>query len=319
MAKDSAGINLTRFGLQEKVVNKNIVLYQLKPEDGYGEMFVCKLFPGVDIYYNSYDTKFEFSGRFQLNNYMELSYSYEGVYECVLKDNRCIYIGEGEMIAFSNIFESVSSHFPNKVFKGFEIMFDFYTVNTALCQLLKEFSIDFSALVDKLCNHGNIFIMRTNGEIKELLDKIYLSDPMTELSYIRLKVLELLYLLSNKNLETMQFKCSYYEKSIVQKVKHVKEHLSAELSKHITIEQLAKEHGLTRTMLKNCFKEIYGTPPYEYLKKIRMNHAATLLKDKKYAISEIAGLVGYQNASKFSSAFRDVLGISPSEYKKFNR
>lgn len=315
MERKSPGINLTQFGLVEKKINENTVRYQLKPEDGHGEMIVCKLFPGVDIYYNSYDTNFEFSGKFKLNNFMELSYSYQGVYECVLRDNRCIYIGEGELVAFSNIFESVSSHFPKKVYKGFEIMFDFYTVNTLLGQLFKDFSIDFNELIQKFCKDGNIFIMRTNGEIKEILDKIYLSDPVTHIPYIRIKVLELLYLLSSKDLDSMKFNRNYYEKSTVQKVRHVREHLTSELSEHITIAQLAREHGITQTMLKNCFREIYGIPPYEYLKKIRMNHAAILLQKNNYSISEIAGMVGYQNASKFSKAFKDVIGATPSKYK----
>ncbi|MDF2804223.1 MAG: AraC family regulatory protein, partial [Anaerocolumna sp.] len=319
MTRKSPGMNLTQFGLVEKVINENTTLYQLKPEDGHGEMLVCKLFPGIDIYYNSYDTNFEFCGKFNLNNFMELSYSYEGVYECILRDNRCIYIGEGELIAFCNIFESVGSHFPKKVYKGFEIMFDFYTVGTVLKQLFKDFSIDFNSLVQKLCKDGNIFIMNTNGEIKEILDKIYLSDPITQISYIRIKVLELLYLLCSKDLDSMKFNCNYYEKSAVEKVKHVREHLTAELSEHITIEQLAREHGLTQTTLKNCFREIYGIPPYEYLKKIRMNHAAILLRKDKYPIGEIAGMVGYQNASKFSKAFRDVLGATPSEYRSYSK
>lgn len=316
MARCSMGIDFTQFGLQKIEVNENIVQYQLRPDEGHGVMVVCRLFPGVDIYYNDYNTNFEFSGRFQLNHYLEISYTYEGVYECILRGNRCMYIGEGELIAFCNIFESLGSHFPQKVYKGFGIMFDLHMVRTGLSRYFKDFSIDFNSLTKKLCKGSNIFVMKTSGETKEILDKIYLSDPVEKLSYIRLKVLELLYLLSSKNLDSMEYKCSYYEKTIVQKVKHVREHLTAELSEHITIEQLAREHGITQTMLKSCFKEIYGIPPYEYLKKLRMNYAAMLLKDKKYSISEIAGLVGYQNASKFSSAFRDVLGITPSEYRR---
>ncbi len=319
MARKSPSMDLTQFGLIEKEINENIIQYHLKPEDGHGEMLVCKLFPGIDIYYSSYDSNFEFCGKFKLNDFMELSYSYEGVYECVLRDNRCIYIGEGELVAFSNIFESVGSHFPKKVYKGFEIMFDFFTVRTTMTQFFKDFSIDFNGLVEKLCKEGNIFIMSTNGEMKEILDKIYLANPIAQISYVRIKVLELLHLLCSNNLDAIKFNCSYYEKTVVEKVKHVREHLSAELSEHITIEQLAREHGLTRTMLKNCFREIYGIPPYEYLKKIRMNHAASLLRQDKCSIGDIAGKVGYQNASKFSKAFRDVMGATPSEYRNYGK
>ena len=48
-----------------------------------------------------------------------------------------------------------------------------------------------------------------------------------------------------------------------------------------------------------------------------MNYAAALLKsDKNLKIAEIAGLVGYDSPSKFSSAFHQTMGKTPLEYRK---
>ncbi len=309
-------IDISQFGLKIAGKSENAVLYELDDKDGYGKMLVYRLFPGIEIYYNDYNTNFDFAGKFDLNDYIELSYTHEGTYEFELKDNRCIYIGEGEFIAFYNIFESLRSRFPQKIYKGFEIMFDINTINKSLKDYFKEFSIDLSRIIESLCVDGNIFVLKGNDEIQNILEKIYYSDPFRQPAYIKLKVLELLHLLSNGITAEIEYKCRYYEKYTVLKVKHVKEHLTEELSRHITIEQLAKEHKITKTMLKTCFKDIYGLPPYEYLKKIRMNHAAVLIKQGKYLIGEVGGMVGYQNASKFSSAFKDVMGMTPREYGK---
>jgi len=46
-----------------------------------------------------------------------------------------------------------------------------------------------------------------------------------------------------------------------------------------------------------------------------MNKAAIMLKQTKENISEIAHKVGYNNSSKFASAFKDVIGKSPKEYR----
>ncbi|BCJ93211.1 AraC family transcriptional regulator [Anaerocolumna cellulosilytica] len=319
MVRNSYAFNLTQFGFLVKEKNDSTVLYEVKSDKGYGQIHVCSLFPGIEIYYSNFNTTYDFSGKFVLNNFIEISYIYEGVYEFELRDNRCIYAGEGEIIALRNIFESVSSRFPQKLFKGFSIMIDMHTVNTTLCQYFNNFLIDMNHIADKLCKESNIYIMKGSSGIKEILDKIYLSDPMQQAAYIRIKVLELLHILDNQNLDSMRYKCNYYEKDTVLKVKHVKEHLTAELSEHITIEQLAKEHYITLTMLKNCFKDIYGLPPYEYLKKIRMNQAAAFIKTGKYSIGEIASMTGYQNASKFSGAFKDVMGVTPRDYKKSYR
>lgn len=305
-----------QYGLKTTRKNKTTVLYELDEKDGYGKMLVNRLFPGIDIYYNDYNTTYDFGGKFDMDNYLELSYSHEGTYEFELKDNRCIYVGEGEFIALHNIFESLHSRFPQRIFKGFAITFDIVTVNKLLQELFKELSIDIGTITGRLCAGGNVYVLKGDQEIQTVLEKIYHADPCSQAAYIKVKVLELLHLLSNGTVSDMKYSSRYYEKSTVLKVKHIKDHLTGELARHMTIDQLSKEHNITKTMLKTCFKDIYGLPPYEYLKKTRMNHAAELLRQGKYTVSEIAGLVGYQNASKFSSAFRDVMGVAPREYQK---
>ena len=47
-----------------------------------------------------------------------------------------------------------------------------------------------------------------------------------------------------------------------------------------------------------------------------MNRAAELLRaDREKSVAEIAGLVGYDSASKFAIAFRKIMGMSPVEYR----
>ena len=49
-----------------------------------------------------------------------------------------------------------------------------------------------------------------------------------------------------------------------------------------------------------------------------MNAAALMLKDSGNSIMEVAGKVGYENASKFAAAFQSIIGMSPSQYRKSN-
>ncbi|WFR56511.1 AraC family transcriptional regulator [Anaerocolumna sp. AGMB13025] len=311
-------VSIIQFGLKPVKEAESMVFYELEDKDGYGKMLVCRLFPGIYIYYNDYNTTHVFSGKFSLNSYFQLSYSYEGTYEFELKDNRCIYIGERELIAFHNIFESLGSKFPQKIYKGFALTFDIEAVTGEMKKYFSDFSIEFEQIITKLCEDNNVFVMKGNPQIQDILEKIYFSNPFEKTSYIKIKVLELLHLLSNEDISEMKYRCSYYDKNTVLKVRKAKEQLVEDLTKHHTIEVLAKEHHITKTLLKACFKDMYGLPPYEYLKKTRMNQAALYMKHGKYSICEIGGLVGYQNASKFSGAFKDVLGITPSEYLRRN-
>ena len=54
------------------------------------------------------------------------------------------------------------------------------------------------------------------------------------------------------------------------------------------------------------------------MKEYRIRRAAVLLRQTQATIAEIANKVGYENQSKFATAFRDVLKIPPAEYRKQN-
>ena len=72
------------------------------------------------------------------------------------------------------------------------------------------------------------------------------------------------------------------------------------------------------TTLKDTFKGIFGQPIGTYMKEYRIRQAAVLVRQTQATIAEIANKVGYENQSKFATAFRDVLKISPAEYRKEN-
>ena len=82
------------------------------------------------------------------------------------------------------------------------------------------------------------------------------------------------------------------------------------------IDILAQEAGISRANLYRKIKEITGISSGKFLRNIRMEQAARLLKAGQNDISQIAELVGYTDSSHFSTAFKTHFGISPSEYQK---
>ena len=93
--------------------------------------------------------------------------------------------------------------------------------------------------------------------------------------------------------------------------------ITEDLTRHYTTEQLAKKVDLSPTVLKRGFRQIYGDSLYSYLRHVRLNKALQLLKSTpEKSIGEIANAVGYENQGKFSAAFKDMMGITPLEYRK---
>lgn len=102
----------------------------------------------------------------------------------------------------------------------------------------------------------------------------------------------------------------------MERIKHVKEHLLQDMAQRTNLEELALEHGLSLTQLKDGFRQVYGESPYAYLRNYKMHQAAQLLRQTDQKISEIALMMGYENPSKFSEAFYAVIGYKPNAYRK---
>lgn len=79
------------------------------------------------------------------------------------------------------------------------------------------------------------------------------------------------------------------------------------------IEQLAASVGISPTKLKNDFKAVHGTSIFQYYRSNQLDMAYTVLKNKSLKIKQIANLFGYENASKFSAAFKDKFSVTPSD------
>jgi AraC-like DNA-binding protein len=83
-----------------------------------------------------------------------------------------------------------------------------------------------------------------------------------------------------------------------------------------TIEELAREVGLSRSVLAERFTDLVGLPPMQYLAKWRMQIAASQLSKGNANIAAIAADIGYGSEAAFSRAFKKVVGVSPSTWRQ---
>lgn len=85
------------------------------------------------------------------------------------------------------------------------------------------------------------------------------------------------------------------------------------------IDSLAKDVGISRTQLHRKMKEITGISSGKFLRNLRMEQAAKLLREGKVNVSQVADKVGYQDLAHFSTAFKTYFGVSPSEYQEIQQ
>jgi len=90
----------------------------------------------------------------------------------------------------------------------------------------------------------------------------------------------------------------------------------AEVSGNWTVAGLAKIAGLSRSTFAARFAGTLGCGPIEYLARWRMALAKDALIRREKTLGEIAGEIGYESASSFSTAFRKRLGCSPGTFAR---
>lgn len=96
----------------------------------------------------------------------------------------------------------------------------------------------------------------------------------------------------------------------------IKEYLDNNYASAKNIEEIADRLYISPYYLAHAFKNHTGQPPVDYLIKKRMKKAMELLESGNYKIYEVAELVGYSDPNYFSTAFKKVTGVSPSQYGK---
>ena len=84
----------------------------------------------------------------------------------------------------------------------------------------------------------------------------------------------------------------------------------------LNINLLAETLGVHRTTLDRLFLRELELPPGEYLTKIRLHHALSLLSCTTLPVSEVAFRTGFARPNYFSRVFREAIGKTPLEYRR---
>lgn len=88
------------------------------------------------------------------------------------------------------------------------------------------------------------------------------------------------------------------------------------LSQDITLDILAEHININKSYFSFLFKKEIGVNFWDYLTNLKLSKAKELLTETNLKSYEIAGMVGYRNASHFGKVFKEHTGLTPSEFKE---
>ncbi|MEO0437486.1 MAG: helix-turn-helix domain-containing protein [Pseudomonadota bacterium] len=98
-------------------------------------------------------------------------------------------------------------------------------------------------------------------------------------------------------------------------VRELQDYLQSNLARPHELAQLARQAEVAPRTLSRRFKHATGESPLEYLQKLRVKEAQSMLQHTDLSLAEIGWRCGFSSASRFSTTFRRISGLTPRDYR----
>ena len=276
-----------------------------------------RLMPGVELAYNFFrgHQSAEAEPAPETMKMIEINHCRRGRFGCTLPGERQVYLGAGEIGANILGIDRTNAEFPLGFYEGITILLDVPAAMQSLHSMFPALADQIRLLKQQLDESGGAMMIQNIPELNHVFEELYHVNPQIEQTYLTLKTLEILLTMQLVPYTRDTAAPRYYKHSDMERIKALHRDATRHLERRLTFAQLAAAQGLSLSGAKDAFKQLYGEPYASYMKKYRMHKALHYLENTTLRIAEIAGKVGYDNPSKFSSAFQSVVGCTPREYR----
>lgn len=201
-------------------------------------------------------------------------------------------------------------------------------INSLVISVHKEFLLDLiytfneKSLLQKIILNDKPFLYEefVSPAIRAIASKISLTDINSELSVfsLRIRCEELIYYFLLEFLKRKSLDYYPLNPADVKLVYQVRDNLLSDLSITPNLSEIAKFSGISESKLNRIFKQIFGSPIYNYHQKIRISEASKLLEGHM-TVSEVGYKLGFSNLSHFTKLFKRYIGENPKTFQKAKR
>lgn len=309
----SAGSRGTSFELS---VEGDVCLIRILNETGEGTIRFVTVMPGVYLSFNEFNMARCFTGFAFDGNHISVNHCRAGRIEQALPGGTYSYTARGDLRVSDFVGHAGTYVFPTEHYSGVAVDFDIDVCEEPIRCMLDGFPVSVRALRKKFCHAGLPFVLHDCSAAEHVFSELYTVGQESLRVFAKVKMLDLLLLLDRVDGDDRGRQVEYFQRAQVEGVKRACALMVADLTRSYGVGELARLVGLSTTALKSCFKGVYGMPPYTYLRTYRMERAAEMLRQGELSVSDIAVTVGYGSPSKFTAAFKALMGVTPSAYRR---
>ncbi|WP_436006658.1 helix-turn-helix transcriptional regulator [Knoellia sp. LjRoot47] len=99
-------------------------------------------------------------------------------------------------------------------------------------------------------------------------------------------------------------------------LRRVRDRMDREFDRPLDVESLARDVHMSSGHLSRSFRAAYGESPYSYLMTRRIERAMALFRRGDLSVTDVCFTVGFSSLGTFSTRFTELVGMSPSAYRK---
>lgn len=286
--------------------------YTFSKEKGIGEILRIHINNKLEV--GIFDILSECKYSIKNKNEMDLlivSYCLEGNKEISFGKKYCIKKGDIKFLRQSKASREINHKFSK--YRSICLFIDLKYFENILIRS-EDCFLDWKNSVDLICKQDHIVIEKAPTYINEMVKGIKHINPKSIIDYIRINELVLNCFTSIFRFKLNKrclFKCANEEDYLCKAKKIIINNLENQLS----IKDLAEKLNTNTYKLQKRIKETKGTTTYDFIRKTKIEYSKNLLEETSLPIICIAQSIGYENPSKYSSAFKKITGLTPTGYR----
>jgi AraC family transcriptional regulator len=96
----------------------------------------------------------------------------------------------------------------------------------------------------------------------------------------------------------------------------IRAYIDAHIGDHISLDDLARQAGISRFHFARQFRITTGESPMGYLRRVRIERSKSILQSRETTIAEIAATLGFSDQSHFTRTFGRLVGVSPGSFAR---
>ncbi len=289
--------------------------YRLKSEAGEGIMHNYEIASGIELVYSELESYYPVVKEVPESvDYIEIMYMVEGHADFEMENRRVSSVDKGDICIFNSRIGAKRISFGKGGIRCISIVLLVDTLNDELNRVFGTKEFDNKPLFRYTIDADSCISFAANEMLRTIFtEMVLLPEEYGEFHRKILTIRAILALLDIKVGKNVGYR--YFSGDSANKVHAARKLLGENISSDISVEELAEKVKLNRTTLQRVFKQMYGVTIFEYRTQVRMQESKNLLIDNDLTVTEIAGLCGYSNASKFSATFKKYFGLTPTEWK----